>query len=117
MPVTVTINHTEAEVNDLFEAVHNEGYIGYWGDISPIGKNYFDAPYFVVVAHDEPTEPHYLHIPSVLKAFGEIASGKHVNRRIAKDALTAITGDLGQLDADVADAVIQVACFGELVYG
>lgn len=60
----------------------------------------------------------------IRQAVVEIAEGKHTNDRIRDYVRAAFDGwsaedgiDCGEIDAEAADCIVQVACFGKVVYG
>lgn len=71
------------------------------------------------VADDPDTnEPETYRIPPsrILWAFGRRYEGRNASE-LHPEILEAITSDIGLLDALEADAVLQLAVFGEIVYG
>lgn len=64
------------------------------------------ARYYVATRHD------------IARAIAEIWNGKHGNGYIREYIADAILHhDAGNIDADAADAIVQVAMYGEIVYG
>lgn len=96
------------------------GAIGYWaqevGYYASIGAMMIDE---FDEETGETTDSHVVNAASIREAINSILLGSvSVNRDIAmciwqgnKDK------DAGMIDADAADVIVQVACFGQIVYG
>lgn len=118
-----TRNITAENVKDVMETAAYGG-ITYWArepdqaefDAAPKGAH--------TIAEDGEDNVFYLTPAKIRQAIVEVAEGKHTNDtvrdyvRSAFDYWTPEDGiDCGDIDADAADCIVQVACFGEVVYG
>lgn len=101
------------------------GGITYWAT-EPTSADFAASPGedVHVIRDGEEGEVHYLTPDQIRQAVVETAEGKHTNDTIkgyvvsAFDSWNAEDGiDCGDIDADAADCIVQVACFGEVVYG
>lgn len=112
-----TVAFTAQDWDDLMDTA---GYgIAYWATRAVVA----DDSYTVTDGEDGGT--HVVTPLSALDALLAIAYGDPAPtgdylRRMAVAAIEAEPGasvDLGEVDADLADCIVQVAIFGELVYG
>lgn len=119
-PCAVTL--ADEDVVDILEIA---GYgIGYWAAELVIHSE-FDPPKFGVIEH-EGQQWHERPFSDVRLAFGRLLAHdqKLVGDRLhayvqhsVRDADVDGRPDLGHIDADAADVIVQVALFGEVVYG
>jgi hypothetical protein len=112
----------ELTLTDFADIADTAGYvIGYWADEAeydePYDENDPDATY--TVSCEEGTEIYTLAKGDVEKAMELIAAGQvNIAASTRDDVRLAITeDDMGHIDGYAADAIIQVACFGTIVYG
>lgn len=134
--MSINLNEiTYQNVQDIMSTAEYGG-ITYWAtqpndaefDARPAGKEFTivegvdDYPF----GRRQVDEVFYLDADDIRKAFGALLDldQEYVNRRIHGYILSAwierdeVDGiDCGEIDADAADAIVQVACFGELRYG
>lgn len=117
-----TRNITDENVADIMGTAAYGG-ITYWA-VEPTAADFAASPAEDVHVIREDGNVHYLTPARIRQATVEVAEGKHTNTtirdyvRAAFDNWTAEDGiDCGDIDADAADCIVQVACFGELVYG
>ena len=101
-----------------------EGGIGYWSVCS--SYKWKDVPETVAIIEefDEGTGEPFgdkIRVDRALieKGIKEILSGdtntgQHMVKMVA---VASVTNDAGDVDADVADCIVQVGAFGKLVYG
>ncbi|MCX6010020.1 MAG: hypothetical protein NTW48_08350 [Chloroflexi bacterium] len=101
-----------------------EGGIGYWSVCS--SYKWMDVPETVAIIQkfDEATGDVYGDKIRVDRALiekgikeilsGETNTGQHMVKMVA---VASVTDDAGDVDADVADCIVQVGAFGNLVYG
>jgi hypothetical protein len=125
--VNVPVKLTEEMMGDIM-CTALEGGIGYWCAADDIvrkereGGHFFDYASFMATPAEEDDE----FLPQVV-TYATIAQGvqrilacdpkPHVNSTIYAAVGSITQGDAGGIDADAADAIIQVGLFGELVYG
>ena len=119
MQITIDFEITLTDFADIVDAA---GYaIGHWCDEAeydePYDENDPDATY--TVSCEEGTQIYTLTKADIEKAMGLIAEDRmDVSASIRDDIRQAITeDDMGLIDGYAADAIIQVACFGCIVYG
>lgn len=107
------------------------GYgISYWADSASVDMK--AATYTVTENEEGENKVHVIPFKKIEEAFWKAANpsadikgwhNKHETRRYALDAvidgLTIGNGDIdaGHVDADLADNIIQLAAFGEVIYG
>lgn len=116
---------TDGNVQDIVDTAAYGG-ITYWA-VEPTQANFDAAPEGAFTFRDGDEEDggvHYVIKDQIRRAIVEVAEGQHTNDRIrdyvrsAFDNWTEEDGiDCGDIDADAADCIVQVACFGEVVYG
>jgi hypothetical protein len=120
---SLNIEVPDQDIEDLIDA---GGYgIGYWcarAEIDEEKKTYTISP--DAEAIDGGFKPTYkLTYAKLAEVLVDIAIGKYevgFPRKYAQEWLVATIageGDGGYLDSDIADVVIQIACFGEVVFG
>jgi hypothetical protein len=111
----ITLDHILTA--DSFEdIVDTAGYaIGYWADEAEYDKT--GGTYSV--SCEEGTEIYHLTREDIESAMGKIFEGKmDISSDIQQYVIQAImTDDMGEIDGYAADAIIQVACFGSIIYG
>jgi hypothetical protein len=119
MQITVDF---ELTLTDFADIVDTAGHaIGYWCDEAEYDEPYDsddpDATY--TVSCEEGTQIYTLTKADIEKAMELIAEGRiDISASIRDDVRMAITeDDMGNIDGYAADAIIQVACFGCIVYG
>lgn len=121
--MTATIDPRQQFLVDIFVTA-NEGGIGYWA--TTIRQSYKPAsPYLYILDRealegDEPAHKKYMVTASAIEtALAKIVEGKvTMDPQIADSVLTAnATNDAGDIDSVAADVIVQVALFGEIVYG
>lgn len=97
-----------------------EGGTGYWASVS--AYKWTDGPEVTTATlhpEDEPGAAHVVTLDVIAHGFAAIRE----NDRICSAGLRALivaadrSNDAGDVDADAADAIVQAALFGELVYG
>lgn len=120
-----TRNITAENVDDIMTTAAYGG-ITYWAT-EPTPENFAAAPegtHVIREADSEDVTPFYLTPAKIKEAVVEVAEGKHTNTTIRDYVRAAFANwtaeggiDCGDIDADAADCIVQVACFGELVYG
>jgi hypothetical protein len=109
----VTLNF-ELTLDDFTDILDAAGYaIGYWADeAEPDGDTY-------TVSCEEATQIFTVSKRDIELAMASIAQNRiDVSADICHDVMLAIKEeDCSYIDGYAADAIIQVACFGEIVYG
>lgn len=122
------VKFSEEDIEDLVVTIL-EGGIGYWAVLDNRGEEFEKAP------ADEPVS---ITATKILLKKGELTfydvenndvsvlNLENLQRGIQRyidedydyyDALTSEEPDLGEIDADAADTIAQLAMFGEIVYG
>lgn len=101
----------------------NEGGIGYWAYTSNILRTEADEwEYASFVVEDTMGEDDWRHVvdyDAVRRGIAKMLEpDAKVRHSTVAHTLNAVANDdAGEIDADVADAIVQFACFGEIVYG
>ena len=102
-------------VEDIIEGAGD--YIGYWAyeaDMDTVNQTY------TITEQDEPTNTvHKVTYKDIVDACAKIVSGKASSRSDIMSAVAQafIDYENADMDADCYDVIIQVACFGEIIYG
>lgn len=118
MESTMTLK-VKLDSDDFLSIVDTAGYaIGYWAEEAEVDDSDDSAPTYTVACEDG-TEIYPLDKGGLEQAIRFIVEGRvTVADDIRNDVTSAIKdNDLGYIDGYAADAIIQVACFGELIYG
>ncbi|AKY03826.1 hypothetical protein AVT29_gp71 [Streptomyces phage Amela] len=116
---------TDENAQDIIDTAAYGG-ITYWA-IEPTQKDFADAPEgtAATIRDGEEDQVHYLTLDQVKKAYRKLLKneprivGPQVHGYI-KDSWAERDEDgidCGYIDADAADVIVQVAIFGEIVYG
>jgi len=125
--VTVSVNVTDKLVSDLLMTAFDSHYgsANYWANyLSREGNNASDIldEIWYSVKFREPDEAdtiHEVNVDKVVEAISKILNNEvqaadylveYLRQAVAND-------DSGYADGDVADVVVQVATFGNIVYG
>ena len=89
------------------------GAIEYWADEVEYAAGTLS------ISCEEGAEVHDIEAADVAKAMIKIIEGKvSICDSIKSDVTSAIKeDDYGYIDSYAADAIVQIACFGEIVYG
>jgi len=123
--VTFTIKH-QLPVTSLIELVNaafETGAIAYWvdlaSDIKRAPEGLFDYTYcyrFLIEADGDTLE---LNVDTIRKGIQLILDGTvGVNQRLRGYIVSALADDdLGMIDSDALDVIVQAGLFQELVYG
>lgn len=116
---------TDENVEDII-ATAEYGGITYWAS-TPRDYGYLkaQAPEGTIstIWDGQEGKVYYLSADKIREAVIEIAKGMHTNTTIRGYVIDAFDDrdddgiDCGFIDADTADCIIQVACFGGVVYG
>jgi predicted MarR family transcription regulator len=71
------------------------------------------------ISCEEGAEIHEIEMADMEKAIAKIMEGRvSISDSIRGDVTSAIReDDYGYIDSNAADAIVQIACFGEIVYG
>lgn len=112
----------ELTVDDFADIIDAAGYaIGYWADEAEYNEPYHadDSEATYTVSCEERTQIYTLTKQDIEKAMALITEDKvSISPSIRSDVMSAIKeNDYGYIDGYASDAIIQVACFGEIVYG
>jgi hypothetical protein len=104
---TVTLEGTDFE--DIIDAA---GYgINYW-----CNKALVDIKESTYTVTEEESGDEFVVTPyQIEKTWGEILDGEHSIANYIRDYFRS--GDVGDIDATAGDVLIQICCFGEIVYG
>jgi hypothetical protein len=111
MQVTLEFQLTQDSLDDIVDTACH--CIGYWADEAD-----YDAGTLSISA-EEGAEIHEIGRADIEKAMASIIEGKvSISDSIRNDVSSAIReDDYGYIDSYAADALVQIACFGEIVYG
>lgn len=108
-----TVEFTAEEWGDI---VDTAGYgIGYWADTAEVD----DELYTYTVHENEVDDVFTVTKPDLERAWALIVNRKVTLNDTIRGYFDASTNenDLGHIDATCADVLVQVAIFGEVVYG
>lgn len=100
-----------------------EGGIGYWAEATEIKRaasgNWDYAEYTLIDAEGDEDWQHVVNFNAVRRGIALLLAPEGRCTGSIKSAVSAAIrdDDGGMIDADGADAIIQFACFGEIVYG
>lgn len=118
MNVTMSATLGERLCLDILSTAF-EGGIGYWAIATNIARD-AEGNYAAITLEDAEGEEDWSHLVDCdaihrgIQAVFDELRGTKVHRNL----LTAvINDDAGDIDADDADAIVQMACFGDVVYG
>ena len=93
-----------------------EGGSNYWAEFTKYDPT--DGQVSVRVRdREEPSTTVHLIKPKAIMHGLQILMEEMPNSIAAKNVLMEITGDYGHVDADDADAILQLSVFGEVIYG
>jgi hypothetical protein len=114
-------NQMNAELTELFESIiEDAGYaIGYWADEATHNT---EAQTYAITIQEEYADEYEsktLTYGDLLEATKKLASGAVKVNSQTKAVCQAIVSDPSDVDydADDADVIVQVAMFGEIVFG
>jgi hypothetical protein len=113
MQITINFNLTSDDFADIFDTA---GYaIGYWVDEA----EYDAVSEIYSLSCEEGAEIHTVCKSDAERAIALITENRvEISDNIRADIMAAIKeNDYGYIDGYAADAIIQVACFKEIVYG
>lgn len=113
------VDVSDSDVEDMLDSA---GYgIGYWcerGVIDRDKRTYTVTPDEEARFYEEYRKDFVIGFDDIVRTLLEIAVGKHkvgYPREYAQKWL--VDKDGGHLDSDIMDVTIQIACFGEVVFG
>lgn len=123
--VTFTIKHRVPVTGliGLVNAAIETGAIAYWvdqaNDIKRAPEGRFDYTYCYRFLIDVDGSTHEVNVDTIRKGIQLIIDGNtDVNARIIGYIVMALAeGDLGMIDSDALDVIVQVGLFGDTVYG
>lgn len=112
----------ELTVDDFADIVDTAGYaIGYWADEAEYDEPYHadDPEATYAISCEEGTQIYELTKQDIERAIAMIFDNRVSTCPSIRDdvSLAIKESDMGYIDAYAADAIIQVACFGEVIYG
>ena len=112
----ITVELTQEEAQDILSTAV-EGGIDYWADTIKIIERTEDLDYLKVEVTPDSGTPDQG--PKIV-SWEDIQGG--VNAFLEKYQESGmreyiLSGDVGNFDAEIADAIVQMIMFGELVYG
>ena len=117
--ITIDFEVTNTDFSDIVDTALM--CIDYWADEAEFQEPHdeSDSPAKLSLSCEEGVDLYEVTRADAEKAMALIAEGKvTVNDSIRADILAAIKeDDYGNIDGYAADAIIQIACFGELIYG
>jgi len=110
MEATVTIKLTDQEAEDIL-ATALAGGINYWADVMSSGR-----VNGVLMAHIRPTEgddfePQLIHTGTIQQGVDRLCEKYSARGHYCQDLLN------DNVDAETADAVVQYAVLGKIIYG
>jgi hypothetical protein len=120
---TLPITRSPERVSFLGDVIvtATEGGTGYWAYASDYHWEDEDPSKNTVTltAMDDPATERVVTIETIAHGLAKLRKGEgQVNSRIRAEILEADrANDAGDIDADGADVIVQIALFGELVYG
>jgi len=131
--LTKDVRITEEDIDNIFETAVN-GAISYWcPDIQMLNKTdemngfgkHLNAGGEVLVYEDveesmnaDTWEKHRIILDDVLLGIGKYINGEYsYSLDIVENDNGVLVLDCYMIDADVADAILQLSVFGEIVYG
>ena len=111
MQVTLEFQLTQDDLDDIVDAACHG--IGYWADEAEYSTS------LLSISAEEGAEIHEIGKADIEKAMASIIEGEvSISDSIRNDISSAIReNDYGYIDSYAADAIVQIACFGEIVYG
>lgn len=119
MQVAIDFELTWADFADVVDTACH--CIGYWADEVEFAEPYDaeEPEALLSISCEEGVEIYEITKDDVEKAMGKIMENKvEISASIRSDVTSAIKeDDYGYIDSYAADAIIQIACFGEIVYG
>lgn len=116
--ITIDFELTPDDFADIIDAAAST--LGYWTKhvdfLEPYDAN--DPPSTLTIV-DQEGDKHKITTVEIEKAMTAISNGDiDISLSIRQYIILAIKeNDMGHIDSAAADAIIQVACFGEIVYG
>ena len=117
--ITIDFEVTNTDFSDIVDTALM--CIDYWADEAEFQEPHDegDSPAKLSLSCEEGVDLYEVTRADAEKAMTLIAEGKvTVCDSIRADILAAIKeDDYGNIDGYAADAIIQIACFGELIYG
>lgn len=127
--VTLNLKVTEENVVDILSTAFYGG-ISYWcpkvtrnnGDTQGMAGNHLWRGGELVFWEDEEEtgknlKPHTMTLDNLLEGIRMYIEGGYTYSRDILDFDGDVTLDCGMVDAEVADCIVQLAVFGELIYG
>ncbi len=102
------------EGTDFEDIVDAAGYgIHYWCDRAIVGEDYYKVH---DAEEDDINCANYTVTPRMIEeTWGKILDGEYNMAPYIRDYFRS--GDVGDIDATAGDVLIQICCFGEIVYG
>lgn len=126
MQIIAPFTHEETVFLSDIISTAVEGGIGYWSQVDSYtwddasGEPGWEPTTVVVYDTEEDgenAEPMPLDIAKVAEGINRLVQG-WPNTVVTKDTLSGLaTLDAGEIDSDAADAIVQCALLGEMVYG
>lgn len=116
--IPARVIYTDEELSDIL-CTAVEGGIGYWSRVSAVngGERYIS----VDLEPNEDTDLDFgtttINLKRLQQAIDHIVAARETVNLRSDIVKSIVSGDPGDIDADGADAIVQFAMFGELVYG
>lgn len=94
-----------------------EGGINYWAYVEEYDPN--TSVHLVDTLDDEAECLYFVRLPDIASAIINICNGfKDISEDRKEIVIKAnASNEAGDIDADIADAIVQIAVFGEITYG
>jgi hypothetical protein len=113
----------EVSDEDIINMIDTAGYgIGYWAEYGEVDEK--ARTYMVTPSYDDKREDFTVGFDDIVRVLVEVAMGGHkvgYPRQYAMEWLQEVKAGNkyagGELDTDIMDVVIQIAIFGEVIYG
>jgi hypothetical protein len=116
--ITIDFEVTDTHFSNIVDTACN--CIGYWADEAEFEVPFYagDSPAKLSISCEEGAELYEVTKADVEKAIALVIEGKVlICNSVRSDIESAIReDDYGNIDGYAADAIVQVACFGKLVY-
>lgn len=116
--LSITIPKTYSlSIKAIEDTIDTAGYgIGYWASSAVIDNK---AQTYTVTDAEGDGETYALTYQNIFEAILKLSNGEaDIRKDIAHECAVALLDyEEASIDSETADCIIQVACFGELIYG
>lgn len=115
------VNEFEVDASIIEDLLEEAGYsIGYWADSADVDTKRQTYTVVETEAHNsyETAVEHSIPFQKIAQALTDLATGMaDVNVAIQQQLADVLSGKRDDVDSEAADCVVQVAVFGEIIYG